>query len=154
MINLQKEFKKIIGEYNDNIIIRHLTDIKCPCVSIRGKAAGPDPSCRNCDGAGFVFNEFLIKCKTYYTPRTVAHAQDAMFGQTYKNLLTVYVEAIDLFDQICIDDFIYQIKQNIDGSIQEPIVKTRKWTINDVYDMRMDDSKLEFIKIFAKPVIV
>ncbi len=154
MINLQHEFKELIGKRKDYVIIRHLTNKKCPCTFKRGKCILPDPRCPNCEGAGWVYKEFLTRCKSFYTPRTIAHAQDSLFGVTYKNLLVVYLEATDLLDSIYLNDFLFQVAQDIDGNIIDPIKRTRKWIINDVYDMRMDDSQLEFIKIFAKPVIV
>jgi hypothetical protein len=113
----------------------------------------PKADCPNCEGAGYTFYEILPRCKTFYTPRMVAHLQAHEHGMTYKNILVVYLPPSEEANKVRMNDRLFQIKTNLDGSIVNPIVRTREWVITDIYDMNLDNGKREFFKIHAKPIL-
>ena len=164
MIDLAKEFREFVDEKHwDHVIIRYLQPVLCYCrvsrdsncqpTGISGVEFPPDADCGNCEGTGWKFTEAVVKVKTFYTPRMVAHAQAHEHGITYKNILVAYCSASELNDDIKINDRLFQLKTNLDGTVIDPLIRSREWVVTDVYDMNMDSGKREFIKIHAKPVL-
>jgi hypothetical protein len=152
MIDLAYELKEFLdNEAWDHVIIRHLGPTKCFCRSKEADLA--KPCCYNCEGTGYVFTEFIAKCKTFYTPRMVAHMQMHEHGLSYKNILVLYMPATAENDRILINDRVFEIKTDLDGNIIDPIFREREWVINDIYDNNLDTGKREFFKLHAKPVL-
>ena len=110
-----------------------------------------DPNCPNCEGAGWIFEEYLFKCKYFFPPFRIAHSQDFQYGITSSNIITLYVYPEKNVEKIRIDDKIYLIDFHKDGRIKLPLVRRQKWDVIDRYHIRLDSNKLEFVKIFAKP---
>lgn len=172
MINIRQQYSNIINkdlEYN-NVIVRHMSSIKCTCLlqppmvmnndntktvpneSYRNQ---PDPECRNCGGSGYIYEEFLLKAMAFYPGFRFAHFLDTQFAMTEENVLTVYFQATqEALDYIRINDWIFFIKEDLNGNIVKPIERIKKWIIIDHQSIRLDSSKLEFVKVFAKPVIL
>ena len=170
-IDLKAELEKILDVEltQDKIVIRKFTEQKCTCVqqqamvyntkamSVIPSAAyrnTPNPYCHNCEGSGWIFKEHLTNCKYFYTPAMVAHNQDYYYGGTFSNIMTIYLPIIPDNDAVHVSDIIYQLKSYPNGKLYNPIVRSRKWIITDKYDMHLDGNKLEFYKIYTKPVVV
>lgn len=153
MIDLRKEMDILLGNRWDSMIIRVMTNTKCFCWRKRSQTA--DPECPNCEGSGYVFNEHLSKCKAFHAPSfSISHAQDFDYGESYSNTYVLYFEVDAVSESINIGDEVYEIKVNTDGSIADPIKRIRKWKVIDPYNLNLDNGKLEFIKVFAKPMVV
>jgi len=153
MINLREELKNIIRDYYDYVIVRHLTDIKCFCW--RKESNTPDPSCNNCDGSGWIFTEFVQKCKLFLIDsQIVSHSQDFDYGRSYSNAITAYLPYNENTNKISINDFIFTLATKGEGQLVKPLRRTRKWQITDRPPMNLDFGKSEFIKILAKPLNV
>lgn len=151
MINLRQELKNLIGDYYDYIIVRHLTSNKCTCW--RKESNTPDPTCNNCDGLGWLFEEYVQKCKLFLIDsQIVSHSQDFDIGKTYSNILSGYIPFSERTREIKINDIVFTLATKGEGQLLKPIRRTRKWQITDVPPMNLDNGKLEFIKILAKPL--
>ena len=172
MINIRKEFKNIIEkncEYH-NIIIRHMSNSKCSCITQPpmipnkdGTSTIPnpsyrnvaDPECINCGGSGYIYEEFLHKAMVFYPGFRFAHYEDMSFALTEENVLTVYIKATnDALNYTRVNDWIFFMAEDISGNILKPIVRTKKWIVIDVQQLRLDSNKLEYVKLYAKPVIL
>lgn len=156
MIDLRKEFNKIIdfdNEFN-YIIVRHNTDVKCTCWRKQSNTA--DPLCPNCEGGGWIFNEWIEKCKLFYatTFRPVAHLHDFYLGKTYTQNFTVYMKSSQRNMSITEGDLLFDVECLVDGQIINPIKRRRKWIVVDPYDLQTDFNKTDFVKIHAKPLMV
>jgi hypothetical protein len=156
MIDLRKEFNKILDfdhEYN-YIIVRHNSDIRCNCW--RQQSLTADPVCPNCEGGGWIFNEWIEKCKLFYatTFRPVAHLHDFYFGKTYTQNFTVYLKATERNRKIHEGDLLFDVESTTSGKIIDPIIRRRKWQVVDPYDLQMEYNKTDFVKIHAKPLQV
>lgn len=152
MINLQQEFIDFIDNKNyDWVIVRHLLNEKCFCISNENNLA--DPECPNCEGARYVFTEYVTRCKVFFTSKLVAHEQDSEPGITYKNLIVIYFSANELNDEIFASDYIFELKTDLNGEPIEPLVREGHWLVTDVYKMNMEDGQREFIKVYAKPTV-
>jgi hypothetical protein len=153
MINLQKEMSILLKEIWNTVIVRIMTDTKCFCWRIRSNTA--DPECPNCEGSGYIFNEHISKCKLFYAPaNSVAHAQDFDYGISYSNTNVLYFEVSDISENIRINDEVFEVKTHTNGTLYDPIIRTKKWTVIDPYKFSLDTGKREFVKVFAKPSIV
>lgn len=151
MIDLRQELKTLIGDYYDYIVVRHLTTTKCNCW--REESNTPDPKCHNCDGIGWLFEEYVQKCKLFLIDsQVVSHAQDIDFARTYSNTLTGYLPFNDKTKDIKINDIVYTLATKGEGLILKPLRRTKKWQITDIPPMNLDGGKLQFIKILAKPL--
>jgi hypothetical protein len=156
MINLKKEFDKILDidkEYN-YVIVRHNTPTKCNCWRKESNTA--DPICPNCEGGGWIFNEWLEKCKLFYatTFRPVAHLHDFYYGKTYTQNFTIYLKANRKTMSIQEGDLVFDIDVTADGRVIDPIIRLRKWLVVDAYNLQTENSKTDFVKIHAKPLTV
>lgn len=168
-INLRKELKAIFDEDKefDRVVVRHLTDTKCICLEqppmiYDSKACvdipnpnyrtTADPNCSNCEGSGWVFKEYLLKCKYFYPPFRISHNQDFEYGITLSNSVTFYFYPSEEAQNIRPDDMIFLIDFHTNGRIKLPITRRQKWAIIDKYNLHLDHNKFEVIKIFAKPV--
>jgi hypothetical protein len=172
MINIRKEFKNIIEEDCEyhNIIVRHMSEIKCCCITQppmipnkQGTSTIPnpayrniaDPECNNCGGSGYIYEEFLYKAMVFYPGFRFAHYEDTPFAFTEENVLTIYLKAsIESLENTRVNDWIFFIEEDINGNIKKPIVRIKKWIIIDVQRLRLDSNKLEYVKLYAKPVIL
>lgn len=171
MIDLKKELETIlnIDLCHDQIILRNMTCIRCDCVCQQNMVYDkkteayqpspayrdtPNPYCSNCEGSGWIFHEYLSPCKYFYTPAMVAHNQDYYYGGTFSNIMTVYLPINEITDIINVNDLIFQLKSYEDGTLYNPIIRLRKWIITDKYNMHLDKNKLEFYKIYTKPMVV
>jgi hypothetical protein len=153
MIDIKSEVSELIGEKYDYVILRRNTDIKCSCW--RKESNTPDPECPNCEGGGYVFNEYLTKCKMFVTSSlSVAHQQDFDYGKSYSNTYSIYFIANELSNSIRLNDLVFEISVGINGVPMDPIKRTRKWIVIDSIPNRLDLGKLEFVKVFAKPLTV
>src|SRR6185369_11350069 len=135
MVDLRKEFNKILDidkQYN-YIIVRHNTNIKCDCWRKASDTA--DPNCHNCEGGGWIFNEWIEKCKLFYatTFRPVAHLHDFYFGKTYTQNFTVYMKATKKNRSIKEGDLLFDIESTWEGRPISPIRRKRKWIVVDPY---------------------
>lgn len=172
MIDIRKQFKNIIekdAEYH-NVIVRHMSDIKCMCVcqppmisNDDGTADIPnpsyrtvaDPECSNCGGSGYIYEEFLHRVMVFYPGFRFAHYEDMSFALTEANVLTVYIKASEeALNAARVNDWIFFIAEDINGNILKPIVRIKKWIVIDVQQLRLDSNKLEYVKLYAKPVIL
>jgi len=156
MIDLREEFNKLLDfdrEYN-YIIVRHNTSTKCNCWRKESNTA--DPTCSNCEGGGWVFNEWVEKCKLFYatTFRPVAHLHDFYFGKTYTQNFTVYMKANERNCSILEGDLIFDIRSTVNGRVKNPVIRERKWVVVDAYNLQTEDNKTDFVKIHAKPLQV
>jgi hypothetical protein len=152
MINLQEEMKKLVGkEHWMWLIFRHLTDQQCNCV--RKESGTADPECPNCQGAKWIFNEYLVKSMSFYTPRMVAHDQDFFYGASYSNIVSVYLPISPINEQVTLNDYFFTLKVKEDGTLYNPIRRYKKWLVTDSYDMRADGSNRQFMKIYLKPLV-
>jgi hypothetical protein len=156
MINLKKEFDKILDidkEYN-YVIVRHNTTTKCNCWRKESNTA--DPICPNCEGGGWIFNEWLEKCKLFYatTFRPVAHLHDFYYGKTYTQNFTIYLKANRKTMSIQEGDLVFDIDVTADGRVIDPIIRLRKWLVVDAYNLQTENGKTDFVKIHAKPLTV
>lgn len=170
-IDMRKELKHLVFDEKekDILIFRHLTETKCQCVQqpetiycekIRAKVPNPnyrtvaDPSCPNCEGHGWIFNEYLVDCKYNYTPTLVAHDQDFNYGSTNSNTISIYLPFTDITKLVRSSDAVFMLQTDDSGKPISPFIRRRKWIITDVYELHADNNKLEFIKAFAKPAVV
>lgn len=171
MINLNRELVKILDkdkEYN-NVLYRHYSSIKCQCMMqntliyddiAKANVANPsyrtvaDPECPNCEGSGWVFEEFLFRCIYFYPGFRYAHYEDIQMAMTAENMLTMYLKVDENWQKIKPNDTFYNIRADKYGKVELPIVRYRKWVVTDAFDMRLDSNKIEFMKIFAKPAII
>lgn len=172
MISIRKEFTNIIeknAEYHF-IIIRHMSDIKCPCLTQppmidnddkTAKIPNPtyrnvaNPECSTCGGSGYIYEEFLHKSMIFYPGFRFAHYEDMSFALTEENVLTVYIKATpDALNYARVNDWLFFMAEDIEGNIVKPIVRTKKWIVIDVQQLRLDSNRLEYVKLYAKPVIL
>lgn len=152
MIDLQKEMDIMINKERwTYMILRHLTDKLCSCV--RAESGTPDPECPNCQGHKWIFNEYLFKCMFFYSAKMVAHEQDFTYGLSYNNIFEIYAPVNKTTELISINDNVFQIEMTAAGKPLSPIKRTKRWVINDVYDLRLDEAKRQFIKLYAKPSV-
>lgn len=156
MINLRKEFNKILdfdNEYN-YVVLRHNTNDKCNCWRKESNTA--DPLCPNCEGGGWIFNEWVAKCKTFFatTMKPVSHLHDFDYGRTYSQNFTVYLKANDINRTLKEGDLLFHLESTLDGKIINPIIRKRKWLIVDCYDIQADNNKTDFVKLHAQPLTV
>ena len=144
----------LLKDYFNFVIIRHLTDTKCNCW--RTNSQTPDPQCPRCLGVGWIFVEWIQKCKLFYETnyRPVAHLHDFDYGKTYNNVATVYCKSDNKSRSIKMKDLLYTIVCNPDGKINYPIKRIQKWELSDYFDLQLDANKSEFIKFYAKPLTV
>jgi hypothetical protein len=153
MINLRDELKNIIGDYFDYILVRHILEIKCSCW--RKESNTPDPECNNCEGLGWIFTEYVQKCKLFLIDsQIVSHSQDYDYGRSYSNALTGYLPYNEKTRDIKVNDIVYTLATKGEGQLLKPLRRLRKWQITDIPPMNLDNGKLEFIKILAKPLVV
>lgn len=151
MINLRQELINTIGDYYDYLLIRHLTNTKCTCW--RKESNTPDPNCNNCYGIGWLFVEYIQKCKIFLIDsQIVSHAQDYDYGRSYSNTLTGYIPYNERTRDIKINDFVFTLGVKGEGQLIRPIRRLRKWQITDTPPINLDHGKEEFIKILAKPL--
>lgn len=152
MINLREELKNIIGDYFDYIIVRRLTEVKCSCW--RKESNTPDPKCNNCEGIGWVYKEFVQKCKLFLIDsQIVSHSQDYDYGRSYSNALTGYLPYNEKTREIKVNDIVFTLATKGEGQLIKPLRRLRKWQITDMPPLNLDHGKLEFIKILAKPLV-
>lgn len=171
MISIRKELGNILDrdKENNNIVYRHYSNTKCSCTQqppliydpvIKGNIANPnyrtiaDPDCPNCEGAGWVFEEYLWRCIFFYPGFRFSHFEDVNFAITAENTLTVYMKAGPDWDKVKPNDVFFNIRADMDGNIKLPIEKYRKWLVIDAFDIRLDSNKVEFVKVFAKPSVI
>jgi hypothetical protein len=153
MVNLKKEMEILLRHTYDLFVVRHIGQTKCNCW--RAPANVPDPECPNCEGMGWLWEEFLVKGKLFWIPAMVAHGQDFTYGMSYSNLVTIYFKTDELsLDNLRISDRIFLVRADEYGEVLEPIQRTRKWQVTDVYDFHEQDNKFEFFKVYAKPEVV
>lgn len=146
MISLDKEMRKLLASNYSFVIVKRLTNIKCNCW--RNESNTPDPNHPRCEGSGYIFKEYIVKCiKFYVTENRVSHMQDFDYGRTYSNLLTTYFEINDISNKFRIDDIIYEIESKVNPK------KVRKWIITDLFNFKLENDKAQFIKILSKPAI-
>lgn len=167
-ISLRKELDIIFNKDNeyDRVVVRHLTDTRCGCMQlpktiydVKSKSEIPnphyrttaDPNCPNCEGAGWVFEEYLLKCKYFFPPFRVGHSQDFEYGITLSNITTFYFYPDHRAQNIRMDDIVFMIDFHTDGKVRLPITRRQKWHIIDKYPLRLDNNKYEAVKVFAKP---
>lgn len=172
MISVGREFEKTITEQGEwqYSIIRHMSDVKCVCItqppmvydSVR-KAEIPNPSfrttpnpeCSNCGGSGYIFEEFLHKALMFYPGFRFAHFEDMQVAITEENMLTVYLQATDdNLKNISINDWLFFLKSDVNGRLIQPLVRSKKWLINDIQPIKLDSNRLEYIKVYVKPSII
>lgn len=170
-INLRAEMLQLMGEENeqDTMLFRHLLDIKCPCQlqpptiysdKIKANIPNPiyrttaDPACPNCEGLGWIFEEYIVVGKMFYPRFKVAHEQEYHYGITKANAIHIYLPVTDVALLIEAGDIFYMLDADDKGNLIDPIVRKSKWLINDVYPFRLDNNKLEFVKLFAKAQVV
>lgn len=156
MIDLRREINKMLDidkEYN-YVIVRQNTSTKCICW--REQSNTPDPNCPNCEGGGYIFEEYLEKCKLFYatTFRPVAHLHDFYPGRTYTQNFTIYFKATPKNRAIREGDLVYDIECTIDGKPYSPVKRKRKWLVVDAYELQTTNNKTDFVKILAKPLQV
>lgn len=153
-INLREELKLLLKKHWDHVIIRHMTTTVCGCMSLREASRIADPQCPNCDGAGYIFEEHLVKCKSFWSQSPVAHTKNFNYGLGYSNGATIYLEASDFNMQFKKNDIVYNIERDLEGNIRNPIVRLEKWLVIDNNTLRLDTGKVEFIKLYIKPNVV
>jgi hypothetical protein len=171
MINFRKEFWKVINkdkEYNF-ILVRHMADQKCICLTqspmvynSEKKANEPnpsfrtvaDPDCPNCEGSGYPFEEFIFKCMYFYPGFRYSHFDDHTMAITSTNVLTIYIYPDENWKKVKVNDWCFNLTGNKETGLQLPIRRERKWVINDLYQIRLDSNKVEFLKVYAKPAII
>jgi hypothetical protein len=156
MIDLRKQFNRILDfdkEYN-YVIVRRNTTTRCSCWRKESNTA--DPLCPNCEGGGWVFEEWVDKCRIFYatTFRPVAHLHDFYMGKTYTQNFTIYFKANVKNRMIREGDLVFDIMCTLDGKPITPVKRRRKWLIVDCYDLQTEDNKTDFVKIHAKPLQV
>jgi hypothetical protein len=153
-VNLYSEMRELLKKHYNWLIVRHLTDTKCNCW--RPEGGTPDPQCPRCQGMGWIFVEWIQKCKYFYETsyRPVAHEHDFDFGKTYNNVLTVYCFSDQKSRSIRAKDLVYTIRCKENGDIVYPIQRILKWESTDWFDLQLDGNKSEFIKFYAKPLTV
>lgn len=171
MINIRKKLSSIIDSDKEwtNIIIRHLSNNKCACMTqppmIFNASKNfeepnpnfrtvPDPECNICEGAGYIFEESLYKTMLFYPGFRYEHFEDMTMAFTEMNVLTVYIKGTEDMSKIYVNDIIFIPDSYPNGKLKQPILRTKKYIINDVAKLRLDHNKLEFIRVFAKPVIL
>lgn len=172
-IDLRAELKTLLykdKEY-DLLACRHLiSEKKCHiCMSqppmiydLEAKAdkpnplyrTTPDPTCRNCEGSGYTFEEFLLKGKYFYPQYRVEHEQDFNYATTGSNIFNLYILPTENALKIAVNDIMFLIKANTEGQIELPVTKIKKWRVVDSYQMRLDNNKLEYIKVYARLLVI
>lgn len=153
MIDLNKELNQLVKQYLDKVIVRYKTNTKCNCW--RRESNTPDPDCGRCQGIGWLFKEYLLKCKTFIiTNSGVSHEQDFDFGKSFSNALTLYVPINNQSKQLAIDDYIFEIETHNNGKIRYPIKRTRKWQVTDAPSLKADNGSSQFLKVLAKPLTI
>jgi len=157
-IDLRKELETILSRKWDHVVLRHLTQDKCQvcfsddCSNPRATSRTADPECPNCEGLGYIFEEYLLKCKQFNASSMgIAHNQQFYYGGSLSNLLVLYFAASEVSDKLFLNDLIYQLKTNLDGTLVDPLVRIRKWDVIDSYELNLDNGKREFIKVYCKP---
>jgi len=152
MINLNKELKIILKKHYDYALVRILTNNKCSCWRVGNT---PDPKCPRCEGLGWLYREFIERCKIFMIDsQVVSHMQDFEYGKTYSNTYTVYFPINDNTRNIKESDFLYTVKVDNTGKILNPIVRLKKFEITDILEFKCCGGKPEFIKALTKPVPV
>lgn len=149
-INLNREMKSLLDKEYTHVIVRHYTNVKCNCW--REESNTPDPQCLRCKGEGWLFLEFMEKGQSYFISMggRVAHYQDFEYGLSYSNAMTLYLPSNMKTQLIKLDDHIFEVAD----AKSKPVVRTRKWVVTDVFPMRIESDKSQFLKILAKPVVV
>lgn len=172
MINLRQQLHKILNkdcEFNW-VVIRNMSNDECICRNQTPmrynedlKAYEPNPSfrtiaspsCPVCEGSGWIFEEYLFKCLSFYPGFRYSRFEDAQPAITASNLLTTYIYPDDNWEKIKVNDWLFDIRSNKEGNIKLPIERYRKWIVNDIpTPMRLDSNKVEFIKVYSKPAIL
>ena len=153
-INLRDELKTLLEKYWDYVIVRHMTEQPCPCMTNRQASKIADPSCPNCEGSGYVFEEYFVKCKTFWSEGSNSRLHNFNYGQGYGNSYRIYLEASERNLIFRKNDIVYTLETDIDGKVKDPFVRLEKWPIIDVDVLKLDSGKVEFIKFYLKPEIV
>lgn len=167
-INLRKELSVLYNKDKEYTwgIFRHLTDTICGCLqqpAMRIKPGTnveepnpnhrttPNPECTNCDGSGRVYNEYLHKCQYFYPGYKWAHYGYEEEGMAAKNIYSIFLLANETTKFIYPNDWFFEIDRNLNGTIKMPITRRRRFIIKEVQRFYLDDSKMEYIRIFATP---
>jgi len=153
-INLRKELEILLRDHYEFMIIRNMTETECGCMNFRKASNIADPQCLNCEGTGYVFEEHLVRTKLFYSSARNSHLHDFGYGQGYGNAIYAYLVATDFNLRFKKGDIVFKIETELDGRLKNPIVRTEKWPIIDNIILKLDDSKVEFIKLYLKPNIV
>lgn len=153
-INLRDELKEILKKHWDFIIVRHMTDVKCGCLSLREAANIADPQCPNCDGAGYIFEEHYVKCKVFWSDGNNSRMHNFNYGMGYGNSYRVYLEASDLHCIFKKNDFVFTLATDLEGKVKDPFVRLEKYSVIDCQILKLDNGKVEFVKLYLKPNIV
>jgi hypothetical protein len=70
-------------------------------------------------------------------------------------MLTVYLQATDdNLKNISINDWLFFLKSDVNGRLIQPLVRSKKWLINDIQPIKLDSNRLEYIKVYVKPSII
>jgi hypothetical protein len=171
MINVRKKFASIIEKNNEyqDFIIRHLSNDKCKCITqepmvfnaLKGAEeinktfrTVPDPDCNICGGSGYIYEEFLFRAMFFFPSFRVAHFEDMSYATTEQNILTCYLRPHPDADTIHVNDLLFNVDCEVNGALKQPILRTKKWIIIEKQPIRLDNNKLEYIKLFAKPAIL
>lgn len=171
MINLKKEMQILFNKDNEFTwsIIRHLTNTKCTCVNQPKEIikpgtnfyepnpnyrTSPDPECHNCDGAGWLYKEYLHKCMYFYPGYRWAHYGYEEEGMVAKDIYTIFLLANENTNLIYQNDWFFEIDKNLDGTIKIPIMRRRRMIVKQVQRYNLDSDKLEYVRVFATPSLV
>ena len=150
MIDLREELQVLYKETFDMFVLRHLGNIRCKCIRNNNTA---DPECPDCEGHGWIFEEFLIKGKIFPSGFNI-HNYDADPGIINSDTNVIYI-AVDtlLPEQLRSNDRIFKIRAHKNGDVITKIERMSRWVITQVDEFHEQHNKIEFYKVYIKPEI-
>ncbi len=118
----------------------------CPCVDKTTKEQDRDYYCPICLSERYIFNEMFLD---FYK---VQHSSDNSLISKPYGLDNVHTGIIYTLYNANIGDYdkIVEVNLDLEGNLIYPLQRTDIWQITEIVPLRLDDAKMQFLKIYAR----
>jgi len=123
--------------------------ILCPCVDFVTKEPDKDRFCPVCYGEGFYWDEEALDIYRVVEDSDVDNALRDQLKEPGLLNIALVVFYIRYNSNITRDDKIVQLVLDTEGDAVEPEQRRDIWRINIAWDLRCDNGKLEYWKVFT-----
>jgi len=121
--------------------------IPCDCVDPVTKEPDRDTPCPICGGSGFLYDEKIMYGWKFDKTSLSIDPEASPVGLLPDGTYVFYFRAHEIIDRI---DGLYDIRLDQDGRVFTPIERIQEYTIVRVNRIRLDNSRVEFVKVMAK----